>query len=131
MINDRYKSLETLKDSDVYSIVLLLLFLLKDNPRYSTMSELSYILDHENFLKFINYYAGQTIEIPTIDEINSTLRVFVLYQYYIVEKEDWKIALHKAGFNPSESLTARTLLIKFNDLMENYKIGDFLNGDKK
>lgn len=119
-----------LEKDDIYSITLLLLFVFKDDPKYSTLSELSYILDHENFIKFIKYYEGQTITIPPIKQISQSLRILLLYQYYIVEKMPWGKALSKAGFEPDENVSARRLLYSLKKSIEKYKIGDFLNGNK-
>lgn len=67
------KALEELDKKDIYSLILFCLYKLKNNPNYSTLSELIYVLDNENFIKFINYYGGQTITIPTINDLNNIL----------------------------------------------------------
>ena len=67
------KALEELDKKDIYSLILFCLYKLKNNPNYSTLSELVYVLDNENFIKFINYYGGQTITIPTINDLNNIL----------------------------------------------------------
>ena len=67
------KALEELDKKDIYSLILFCLYKLKNNPNYSTLSELIYVLDNENFIKFINYYGGQTITIPTITDLNNIL----------------------------------------------------------
>jgi hypothetical protein len=115
-------------EKDDYSAALLLLFMFHDNPRYSTLCELSYILDHDSFLKFIQYYAGQTITVPPISELTRSLRTLMLYQYYVIEKMDWKEAISKAGFELTEGYTAQRLLISFKKAAEKYKLGDVLNG---
>ena len=40
------KALEELDKRDIYSLILLILYRLKEIPEYSTLSELVYILDH-------------------------------------------------------------------------------------
>lgn len=124
------KDIEFLNKEDTYSVALLLLFIFKDDPKYSTISELSYILDHENFMKFIQYFAGQTVKVPSTDELSKSLKVLMLYQYYIVDELDWKTALHKAGFVDEETYTAQRMLKFFRDKINDYKIGDFINGLK-
>lgn len=116
-----------LKENDLYSTAMLLLFAFSDNPKYSTLCELSYILDHDSFMKFIKYYAGQTITVPSLPDVTKALRTLMLYQYYVVEGIDWKDAISKAGFNPDESFTARRLLMSFRKSADQYKIGDVLN----
>lgn len=113
-IND----IPNLNKEDTYSTALLLMFVFSRNPKYSTLSELSYILDHENFLKFIKYYEGQTIEVPTVDEISSALKTLLVYQYYVIEEMPWREAIVKAGFLESESYRAQRLLYKFRSTMD-------------
>lgn len=121
-------NLNDLNSEDTYSIALLLLFIFSRNERYSTLSELAYILDHDNFVKFIKYYEGQTITVPTKDEITKSLRVLMLYQYYVIEEKGWKESLVKAGFSEDETYTAQRLLTSFKKSVEDYKIGDIING---
>lgn len=116
-----------LNKKDDYSAALMLLFIASKNPRYSTLSELSYILDYKNFLNFIKYYEGQTIQIPPLKEIQDSLRILMMYEYYIVEGLDWKQSLTKAGFEESESISVRQSLSALKRYMRDFKIGDVLN----
>ena len=60
-------NLNTLKERDVYSLLLFCLYKLSDIPEYSSLSELVYVMDKKNFLNFCEYFGGQTIKVPTID----------------------------------------------------------------
>lgn len=124
--------LETLNKEDTYSMMLMLLYASTDNPRYSTLSELSYILDHDNFIKFIKYYEGQTIEIPTLSSMSDSLRVLMLFQYYKVENLSWHESLKKSGFDLSETISARHKLDKFISQLNkyNYRLGGLLRSGK-
>ena len=124
-------NLSDLNKEDTYSIALLLLFVSNNNNRYSTLSELPYIFDHDNFMRFISYYEGQTITIPTQDEILKTLRILLLYQKYVVEQIGWRDALIQSGFTQEETYTAQRLLTSFKKTIEDNKIGDILNGSKR
>lgn len=116
-----------LNKEDEYSAALMLLFVSKDNPRYSTLSELSYILDHDNFIKFIKYYEGQTISIPPIKETQKSLRMLMMYEYYVVEKLPWREALSKSGFEEEESVAVRQMLKTLKHSIDKYKVGDVIN----
>lgn len=74
------KALEELDKKDIYSLILFILYRLKEIPEYSTLSELVYILDNENFIKLINYYGGKTIRIPKIDELSTILNALLVYE---------------------------------------------------
>lgn len=73
--------LSSLKQNDIYSLMLFALFKLKNIPEYSTLSELIYILDKDSLLKLCEYFGGQYIKIPTIDELESMVYALVLYEY--------------------------------------------------
>lgn len=74
------KALEELDKKDIYSLILFSLYKLKDCPEYSTLSELIYILDNENFIKFINYYGGKTIKVPTINDLSILIHALMVFE---------------------------------------------------
>lgn len=116
------EDLELLSKRDTYSIVTALLYLIKDEPKYSTLSELFYILDKENFTRLIQYYGGKEIRIPTITEINDMLKVLLLYQYYKVEEIEWTESLKMAGYKPDEGLKARNYLNSLSKILKNFNV---------
>lgn len=74
------KSLEQLKESDIYSLLLFALFKLKDDPQLSTLSELVYIVDKNSLFNLLNYYGGMTITIPTMYDLKKAIYALILYQ---------------------------------------------------
>lgn len=120
---------DVLNKQDTYSMTLLLLMASSDNPRYETLNELPFVLDNpEQFKKFIKYYEGQTIEVPSLSDISDSLKLLVLFQYYNVEKLSWHDALAKAGFDISETASARIKLNAFINQIEkyDYRLGGLL-----
>lgn len=107
---------------DVMSISTSLLYSLKENPKYSTISELSYLLGYDSFIKLITYYGGMTVRIPTSSEINEMLKILLLYQYYEVEGYSWTNSLSKAGISQNDSLTYKN---KLSYLKKNLKDQEF------
>ena len=82
----RLKSeIDTLKNKDIYSLMLFILFKLRDLPEYSTLSELIYILNKDEFLKLCEYFGGLTIKIPTIEELENLVNVLLLYKYINID----------------------------------------------
>ena len=77
--------LNNLKDSDIYSLILFILFKLKDKAEYSTLSELIYILDKESLLKLCEYFGGLTITIPKIDDLENIVYALLLYTYVNID----------------------------------------------
>ena len=63
------ESLNALDKTDIYSLMLFTLYKIQDLPQYSTLSELCYILDSSNLVKFLSYYGGMTITIPKLKDL--------------------------------------------------------------
>ena len=121
MITDR--DLQKLNQKDMYAIVCETLFTLKDNPKYSVMSELAYLLDKSSFINLIKYFGGMSIDIPTADEFRKTIKLILLYQYFHVENLSWKTSLEKAGYDMYETRQAQKQLMEFSNVLENIKLG--------
>ena len=100
-----------LKQSDIYSLMLFVLFKLRDIKEYSTISELSYVLDKDNLLNLCEYFGGLTIKIPTILELELVVYSLMLYQYVNVEHKDINEALNLIGNVPN---------ISTQDIKKNY-----------
>lgn len=116
------KNISQIMKEDVYSLMMVLLYASDDNPRYSAINELAYLLDKDSFLNFIKFYEGQTIKVPTMDELKLSLQVLLLFQYYKIEKQDWHEALKNAGFAPEETFFAKRKLTKFVEYIDNHNL---------
>jgi hypothetical protein len=79
------KELNNLTEADIYSLMLFVLYKTNELPEYSSLSQLSYILDKENLLKLCEYYGGTTIRIPTIRELELLLNSLLVYQLVDIE----------------------------------------------
>ena len=116
-------NLDNISKEDALSIASSLLYSLKGYPQYSIVSELSYLLDYENFIKLVTYYGGMTIRIPSTEEVNETLKVLLLYQYYEVEEMPWLAALKKAGYTEEDTTTAKNKLFYLKKALSDQEIG--------
>ena len=86
MITDNLKRLNTL---DIYSTILFVLFKTQNIPSQSTLSELVYILDKNSLLKLCEFYGGQTITIPTIEDLE------ILQSSFVKNDSDYRIRQSK------------------------------------
>ena len=86
-------SLNALNKEDIYSLMLFTLYKMKDIPDYLTLTQLCYILDGDNLNKFLSYYGGMTIRVPTQHEFQLVLRALSLYQYVNLDKGDFESGL--------------------------------------
>jgi len=78
-------NLNALHLSDIYSLMLFILYKVQDIPEYAVLSELCYLLDGNNLTRLLTYFAGKTITFPTEDEFASLTNALLLYNYVNVE----------------------------------------------
>lgn len=114
--------LDKLKTRDVYSLILFILYKIKDNEKYSTLSELAYIVDKESLLNICQYFGGLTITIPTIDEFEDILNVLLLYQKVDAEGKDLDKTLDDFGIRRRNKENMITLYQQVQDILSDYKI---------
>lgn len=114
--------LEELKQQDVYSLSLFLLYNLTALPKYSLIGELPYLLSEDDLLKLCKYCGGKTITIPTVEELMKTMRTLLLYQAYVVEGKPWAQSLKESGFDSSEGRVADRALYTFENVLNKYNV---------
>lgn len=84
--------LDNLTKKDVYSLALFALYKLTDSPEYSSISELIYVLDRENFFNLCKFFGGQTIKIPTLEEIEELMQTLSVFYSINVDKVEYEKA---------------------------------------
>ena len=89
------KELDKLTTSDIYSMMLFALYKVTDIPEYSSLSQLSYILDKDSLLKLCEFYGGLTIKIPTIEQLQTLLDGLLIFQLIDLENGDSDKVLEK------------------------------------
>ena len=85
----------------IYAMAMMLLYTLKDYPRYATLAKLSFTLDRENLESFIDIFCGTTITIPTREEINEAIAGLAYYQSRYVKNYTTKDAQAISGARKS------------------------------
>lgn len=79
---ERKKKLNTREDLD-FAYLLELMRPLSDVSEYSLLPELFSIIGHQNLLKLCKYAGGQTITIPTLNELKDVMHA--LQWFYDVD----------------------------------------------
>ena len=115
--------LKKLKDADVYSLSLFVLYKLIDVKEYSIIGELPYILNKRDLINFCNYFGGRTIKVPTLGEMNSMLNLILLYQYVNIEGKRYEDAIKIIGFSDKQKRNLKTAYNKVCEVLENYNFG--------
>ena len=85
------------KEEDIYSAMLYALYKMTADKTYSTISELIYILDKDNFFKLCSVLGGCTITIPTMEQLSYLTRALLVYQYTTVNNKSFSDACKLAG----------------------------------
>ena len=118
-INNQIDALHT---KDVYSLILFALFQLKQDPTYSTLSELAYILDQENLIKLLQYFGGITITIPTVEELNDILDALIIYKRVNLENEDFTKVIKELGLTGPKLNEIKTTYADLLEIMDNVNL---------
>lgn len=116
------KTLTILKDVDIYSLSMFALYKLTEVPEYSAISEIPYILDRENMLKFCQYFGGRTIKVPTIEELNSLMYLLLLYQYVNIEGIAYDTAIELIGYKSKNLRQVKTAYTELCKILDKYNI---------
>lgn len=117
------KEILNVKTQDTYSLLLFILFKLRDLPQYATLSELIYILNKDEFLKLCEYFGGMTIEIPTIDDLDNLVNVLMLYQYVNIEKKDYNESLKLLECDREQLKKVKSDYPKVVSILDKYSLG--------
>ncbi len=108
---------------DDYALALYVIYLLSDNPKYSTLSELSFLLDNDSLKNFLKYYGGTTITVPTVSRVNLELRCIMYYQYVELEGLSRDEAISKAGLQDVSNNIISSRYRMISNVLEKYNLG--------
>ncbi len=114
------RNLTTLKERDLYSLSLFCLYKLIGTDEYSSLSELVYVLDKENLLNLCEYFGGQTIYIPTPDELENLTYSLLLYHYVKLEHMNYDDAIDLIGHESKDLRAVKSNYLKLCEVLKNY-----------
>lgn len=109
-----------LKEPDMWSLMLFVLYKVKEIPEFSGLSELAYILDKKNLLRFCEYFGGTTITVPTIEELEMLVYGLLLYQYVDIEHLLFEDAVELISRNNIDISTVKTNYHKIKNILQSY-----------
>jgi hypothetical protein len=123
MKNNIKKNLNSLHLSDIYSLMLFILFKVQDIPEYAVTSELCYLLDGANMTRLLTYFAGRTITFPTEAEMATVANALLLYQYINIDGETFTAAQNKLEkLTKKEKERVTELYVQLLPIMKQYNI---------
>ena len=115
------EKLNSLKVTDVYSLMLFALHKLKDVPEYSVISELAYVLDGKSLFNLMEYFGGMTLQIPSLEEFKTVTYALLLYQYVNIEHIELKQALRLIDSEDISSKEVKDCYTKLVDILNDYE----------
>ena len=121
--NSIKQNLNNLHLSDIYSLMLFIIYKLQDIPDYAVLSELCYLLDGANLTRLLTYFAGKTIKIPTEEEFANMSKALLLYQYINLDGNSLSEAQSKLeGITPKQKDKITEIYLKIIPVMKQYNI---------
>ena len=120
MRNNIKKSLDELKTTDVYSMVLFALYQLGNDTQYSTLSELVYILDKKSLFNFLECYGGMTIKVPTVKELKIIVNALLLYELVQLEGISIEEAYQQIDAEEFHFKDIKDVYLKVCSILEKY-----------
>lgn len=114
--------LSKLNKIDIWSLMLFVLYKFQSIPEYSSISELAYVLDEKNLLKLCEYFGGQTIRVPTIDELENTLYAMLLYQYTHIEHIELEEATQILRLSNDKLKTVKSCYVSLQKILKEYEL---------
>lgn len=118
------EDLVKLNEVDSYSLILFVLYKLKEVPEYAAISELAYVLDKDNLLKLCEYFGGVTIKIPTIEELEEIVHSLLLYQYVNIDNMSFEEALKLLGKRTTDIRIVKRNYNKIKEVLEQYSFNN-------
>lgn len=123
MRNSIKKDLNSLHLSDIYSLMLFVLFKVQEVPEYAVTSELCYLLDGANMTRLLTYFAGRTIKFPTESDLAVVTNALLMYQYINIDGETFVSAQNKLGeLTKKEKDRITELYVQLLPIMKQYNI---------
>ena len=114
---------KVLTEEEHYVLNILLLSYLTNDESYKDIAELCFMFDeYSNFKKFIKYYGGRTIKIPTQEELRLALKHLLLFQYVKIDGADFEDSYKRVklkDLNVSKEEASNTIERFYNYLKEN------------
>ena len=123
MKNSIKANLNNLHLSDIYSLILFIIYKIQDIPDYAVLSEMCYLLDGANLTRLLTYFAGRTITFPTEEDMSAMTNALLLYQYINIEGSTLVEAQSKLeNITPKQMDKITSLYLQILPIMKQYNI---------
>ena len=117
------EALRSMNKTDIYSLMLFVLYKMKEDPDYLTLTELCYILDGENLVRFLSYFGGMTIKVPDSRDLRLVFQALRLYQFVNLEQGTFEEGLRAATTEEFDKEDIKKMYAKICEAVANYDFG--------
>ena len=117
------EALRSMNKTDIYSLMLFVLYKMKEDPDYLTLTELCYILDGENLVRFLSYFGGMTIKVPESRDLRLVFQALRLYQFVNLEQGTFVDVLRAATTEEFDKEDIKKMYAKICEAVANYDFG--------
>ena len=117
------EALRSMNKTDIYSLMLFVLYKMKEDPDYLTLTELCYILDGENLVRFLSYFGGMTIKVPESRDLRLVFQALRLYQFVNLEQGTFEEGLRAATTVEFDEEDIKKMYAKICEAVANYDFG--------
>lgn len=114
------KTLEQMNEKDVYSLLLFVLYKLKDDKKYSTLSELVYILNKESLFNLLSVFGGLTITIPKTKDLKLIVSGLLIYQLVNLDNRDLMTSVKEVNTGEYTEAELKEVYFKICEVVQNY-----------
>ena len=119
--NNIIKALEQLGEKDIYSLLLFVLYKLKDDKTYSTLSELVYLLDKESLFNLLSVFGGLTITIPKTKDLKLVVAGLLVYQLVNIENRDLTTSIKEVKTGEYTETELKEVYLKICEVVKDYE----------
>lgn len=120
--------LESLKNEDIYSLLLFALYKCNETNEFSALSELAYLLDETNLLNLCEYFGGMTLTIPTIEDLELMLNGLSMYKSINIDHLTTEEHFTKNACSTKNKDAVKSAYLVISDIMSSYTFGGSDNG---
>lgn len=114
------KSLNELNEKDIYSMMLFALYKLSEDPQYSTLCEMIYLVDKDSLMKLLSVFEGLTVKVPKVSELKTLVSAMDLYRRINIDGSDYAEAYKAVKTDDVAEDEVKAAYAKMCDVLAKY-----------
>ena len=117
------RDVSKLKEDDVINVLLYAIYKLTNDPEYSAISELAYVLDKDSLYKLCATFGGATIKIPPLSLCKNITKALLIVE--LMQKgETFEEAYSDADVNVRDKSEVVKIVDQLVEIVNSYDMGE-------